>query len=187
MPSLARHALACFALLSVPGCILDRDAPCGIDQELDDSGSCACIDGTELDDDGHRCVEAEVVPAGLGEDCSDAPCGGEAFPRCQATAAGDYCTSEGCDSNADCTADYACNARGETSYCQRPPLGQGTSCTASEDCAGGEATYCETTISNQCLVPGCSEGTCFEGYACCDVRSLGAEDTYCVPEGQCPV
>lgn len=189
MLSHLREALACLVLATTAGCLVDSDAPCGANQDLDDDGACVCVAGTGLDDDGHRCIAMEPAPPGLGLACDEtSPCADPGYSRCQISeASDDYCTSEGCSSSSDCEAGYACRETQSDSYCERPPLGQGAACTSDEDCADGEATYCESQISNQCLVSGCEVGSCFEGSTCCDLRSLGAPDTLCVPAGECPV
>lgn len=190
MLSHLREAIACLALATVTGgCFVDSDAPCGENQDLDDTAACVCVTGTGLADDGHSCVAMEPTPPGLGLACDEAsaPCTDPAHPRCQASEAGDYCTSETCTSSDDCEAGYACREAEAASYCERPPIGQGATCTSDEDCSGGEATYCESQISNQCLVLGCDVDSCFEGFECCDLRPLGTPDALCVPAGECPV
>ncbi len=182
-----RLVLAWSTALLLPGCIVDRDSPCGPDQELNELGTCACVPGTELDSDRRRCEPAPDVPAGLGESCEDMGCGGTEFPHCQQSAVADYCTSEGCAASADCEGGYACNTSGETTFCERPPVGQGEPCASDADCADGEATFCETQFSNVCLVSDCEASGCFEGYTCCDLTSLGLGASLCVPEGECPV
>ena len=190
MLSPIRAAILCLPLLLLSAaCIVDLDDRCGEDQVVDDVGACSCKEGTALSDVGHRCVATgPQPPAGLGVACSESenPCSDATYSRCQPSGAGDYCTNEGCQSG-DCEDGFACNSGEEESFCERAPVGQGMACTSDDDCAGGEASYCETALSNQCLVRGCSEGSCFPGWDCCDLSSLGFEDTLCVPEGQCPV
>lgn len=152
---------------------------------------------------GSACVcEAGYVRASEGEPCEPPPTSGPGAP-CSASAAcedadfaycaeasnGDrYCTSEGCQTSADCPEGYACADGAGGRYCQRSPLGQGVSCEADADCASYEATFCEPLLSHTCLVQGCEVGGsgCFEGWQCCDVSAYGMPIPICVPEGNCP-
>ncbi len=184
-----RAALRYLPLLLCTACIVDLDDRCGKDQVVDAVGACSCKEGTELADDKHGCVSTgPPLPAGLGVECeeTDNPCIDTTFSRCQDNSVRNYCTSEGCEPG-DCEEGYACNQRESEFFCERAPIGQGETCASDGDCAGGEATYCETMLIEQCLVRGCSEGTCFPGWECCDLSSLGFDDTLCVPEGRCPV
>jgi hypothetical protein len=77
---------------------------------------------------------------------------------------------------------YKCNVDG--GFCRRPPLGYGDSCQSNEDCADGEATFCEVIQQNVCLVP-CSAGNtdvCFEGETCCNFVIF---EPICVPAASC--
>jgi hypothetical protein len=199
-------------LAVVAGCVYDGGDRCGPNQVLVSADRCACEPGMVpvaigcgpcgeyevADDDACVCEEGYVraeetgpcVPdlPGLGVACDEStPCVTEPFTHCQISAAGGYCTSSGCADTSECSAGYACDATATPPYCQRPPTGQGVSCTAQEDCASYEATYCETAQGQVCLVQGCEVGgsDCFSGWQCCDLSAFGYP-TLCVPEGTCP-
>jgi hypothetical protein len=72
--------------------------------------------------------------------------------------------------------------------CRRPPVGLNKSCTSNDDCAGTEATYCDTFVAHACIVQGCSvtPNNCFSGYQCCDLTTFGVPQPICVPTGACP-
>ncbi len=199
-------------------CLYDESDRCGPNQELSGTQACVCVDGLvlvgtscvpcpehELEVDGacqceidyERPVEgqacAPIVVGGLGAGCSSTqPCVDPVFDTCKAGGvAGQYCTSEGCAADGDCDAGYACNLRGEKSFCEREPLGQGDECASSADCAGGDASFCEVFQNHVCLVPDCSlqNDDCFAGWQCCDLTALpvsGLPASVCAPEGMCP-
>jgi hypothetical protein len=159
------------------GCV-----PCGED-ERESNGECVCIEGYARPAEDAAC---ELIPEALGTACDTegAPCRNEQYPLCHATdGTHGYCTS-GCASSADCNGGYQCHEDGADSFCRRPPVGYGDSCQSDDDCAEGEATYCDTIQSHLCLVR-CSAGNtdvCFEGEGCCDFTIF---DPICVPDGVC--
>lgn len=197
------------AVASVTGCLYDPADRCGPHERLSDGDTCvceadavvvghacapcptgevvvgeacACADGLVRDPATRACVAA---PAGQGAACSaSVPCATDTDPLC--TAAG-YC-SRACTTPGDCVGGYACDLGAATPYCVRPPTGLQTPCATSADCAGFEASYCETVVAHVCLVAGCVVGgdDCFVGWSCCDLTSVGIATTLCVPEGQCP-
>ena len=161
--------------------------PCG-DNEVAAGATCACVEGYARPDAGSPCAP---VPAGLGVPCQvgGPACADETYDTCHAMDRADgYCTSVGCTGSEECPGDYACTDDGDQRYCKRPPTGQGTPCESAADCAEFEATYCETVLAHMCLVEGCtvSPDSCHEGWTCCDLSTLGLDETLCVPEGQCP-
>lgn len=198
-------------LLSIApsGCVYDPDQRCGPHQQLlpadrcaceagyvpgdngcvpcaenehESNGACVCDSGYARDADGAACTP---LPAELGTACdASAPCPAGRYPLCHATDSGDgYCTSA-CASSDECDGGYRCHVDPQGGYCRRPPLGYGESCESDEDCAQGEATFCETIQSHLCLVP-CAAGrteTCFEGEVCCDFTLF---NPVCVPAGAC--
>jgi hypothetical protein len=203
----ARLSLGLLAL----GCAYDAEQRCGKNQVLDGRGRCGCTPDTVLV--GQECLpcpageevsagkcscvagtqrnpEGLCVPSQAGESCNpQASTCSESFPYCHAKSAeAGYCTSTGCTSPAQCPEGYACRLEASPAYCERPPVGLGRSCQGTEDCAGTEATFCDTYLSFQCIVQGCSisDDDCFSGWDCCDFTTLGLNDTLCVPEGQCP-
>lgn len=148
--------------------------------------TCVCDDGYALM--GTDCV---IMAAGQGDACSaDNDCADKgAFTSCQMNATGGYCTNTGCTGASDCVGGYGCNTTGATSYCQQPPSGQGMACTKAADCAGTEATYCETFNAHTCFVE-CSADPngCFAGYECCDLGPLSGgiiKNKICVVSGSC--
>ena len=159
------------------GCV-----PCG-DDERESNGECVCVDGYARPAEGAAC---EVIPAELGTACDteSAPCAAGKYPVCHVTdGTQGYCTSV-CSSSTDCDGGYRCHLDDADSYCRRPPLGYGKSCTTDDECADGDATFCETLQSHLCLVP-CAAGktnVCFEGEVCCDFTVF---QPICVPQDSC--
>jgi hypothetical protein len=159
------------------GCV-----PCGA-HETASNGVCVCDDDYARPTDGAAC---EPIPAALGTTCdtTTAPCAAGPYPLCHVTDGGSgYCT-KACGADQDCDGGYKCHLDGADSYCRRPPLGYGDTCHSDDDCATGEATYCETLQSNSCLVP-CAAGktdVCFEGEVCCDFSVF---EPICVPSNAC--
>jgi hypothetical protein len=72
--------------------------------------------------------------------------------------------------------------------CRTGPVGFGTTCASDADCAGLEASHCETLQAHVCVVAGCQTApdTCTGGQSCCDLNALGIPLTLCLPPGQCP-
>jgi hypothetical protein len=204
-----------FAVAAV-ACIYDADDRCGPNMQLSAVDSCACVEGYVLDGavcvacpDGElesrgSCVcppgfnkptagapcEKTAAVATLGSACSLAePCKSDEYPFCaEASNAESYCTSNGCRATSECSEGYACVQAASASFCRRSPSGMGKPCESAADCAGTEATYCETLISHSCLVQDCSleADDCFEGWECCDVSAYGMPKPICVPAGECP-
>jgi hypothetical protein len=215
MSSLWRGAWLVAVTALVGGCLYDADDRCGPHMRVTEIGSCVCEDGYVLsgttciscpehehlqgagcvcDDgyarpgDGEACA---VLPeSGPGAPCSDAqPCTDQTYSFCARASNDDrYCTSRNCRTSADCPETFACREQAGGNYCQRTPLGQGTTCGSDADCRSYEATFCEPLISHSCLVQGCALGgnDCFEGWECCDVSSYGMPVPICIPEGNCP-
>jgi len=193
------------SLLSVSSCLYDSSNRCDTGQKFDsDAGLCVCDAEQNLVAGEMGCVacaENEVaandacscapgftrvaagspctdVPPGLGADCTkDADCVEALFPTCHKAGDSGYCTSTGCSATSDCFGGYACDTSAETPFCLRPPIGSGMSCSSDDDCAGTEATYCETFKTHVCYVRDCSltQNDCFPGKECCDLtkKSLG--------------
>lgn len=200
-------------------CVYDSDRPCGAGQARGPDGYCVCAGNARLEPDTHQCVACganEVVgpkgacdcaagyarPApgqpcaarepGLEDACDTAskPCSVARFDHCQPTAGtAGYCTSAGCKATAECPAGFTCRASAAPPYCARPPVGQGKACTANADCAGSEATLCDTLYTHTCLVEGCDvkdASACSSGFLCCDLSSFGLAKTVCAPLAKCP-
>lgn len=192
------------------GCLVDQGR-CGSHQEHNAVGNCVCISGYVLANDlqcrpcgehqrsvGDRCLcqagyafDAQQncvpqAPPSSVEACQrseDCPAN---VPTCHMPNKGDpYCSVTGCKSAADCPGGFGCDTDAVPAVCVRPPTGQATPCTSSADCAGKEASYCETYSAHVCLVPGCKvAGDCFPGWDCCDLSSYSL-GSLCVPEGTC--
>jgi hypothetical protein len=186
-----------------PGQLFDGLAfVCGAAAVMKDDGQCVACGANEVAA-GTKCQCAE----GFARASSDAPCAGipvyvppacdaETSPctdatvnYCQAVSGtSGYCTTSGCTSIDDCNNGFRCDTVASPTYCRRPPTGQGKSCKSASDCAGADATYCDSYQTHLCYVQGCSMSSddCFPGYACCDLTSLGLASTLCLPEGSCP-
>jgi hypothetical protein len=160
------------------GCV-----PCGEHEEPGSNG-CVCVSGYTRPSEDAAC---EPAPEALGAACdADHPCGDATYSHCQPAAdETGYCTTAGCTSSADCSGGYACDTSTAPTVCKRPPTGLGKSCAGAADCAEGEATFCDTFQTHQCLVQNCSlsPNDCFVGWTCTDLSSLGLPVTLCVPEG----
>jgi hypothetical protein len=169
------------AVLTPRGCVL-----CGANEVAGESG-CECAPGYVLAADGSACEESAM--SGQGVDCNvDTPCADPLANHCEIAASGmGYCTTIDCPATA-CSGGYACDETVSPTICRRPPVGQGRSCASPADCAGTEATFCDTVESNSCLVQGCSltPNDCFVGWSCCDLSSRGLATPLCLPEGACP-
>ena len=209
---LACALLAATSALS-SSCLVDADHRCGTHQVLQ-GDLCACETGYGLT--GNQCLACganEVgsltgcdcaagftrgdagqpcSASGLGQACAqDTDCTDPSFSYCASAAQNGYCTRPDCTSSVDCTNDYSCNQRGARSFCQRPPTGFGTTCQSNADCAGFEASYCESLSSHSCLQNDCKSdpSVCPGDWGCCDIALLG--QSLCLPAGeldggQCP-
>jgi hypothetical protein len=117
-------------------------------------------------------------------------CGDATYDTCHPIEGADgagYCTSAGCADSEECPDGFACSDEGGERYCERPPTGQGAACQSAADCADFEATYCESFQRGVCLVQDCtvSPDSCHEGWTCCDLSSVGLDETLCVQDGLC--
>jgi hypothetical protein len=159
---------------------------CGENEVTGVDGACACATGYSRPTPDAACTPA---PAGIGIDCSSTnPCADSTYSYCQpAGANGGYCTTRDCATTADCAGGYMCELSGTPSYCRRPPLGAGLTCSLDSDCAGTEATYCDTYVTHTCLVQGCTltPDNCFTGSECCDLTSFGIATPLCIAQGAC--
>lgn len=195
---------------TLQGCLYDSDQPCDDGMVFSEEFQrCICPDASAYTPDGCvACGEHEVasatgcvceagyarpaadqpcteVPMGLGAECDpSAPACPAPYDHCEAAGESGYCTISGCTSSDDCEGGYACN---DESVCQRPPVGLGQSCATPEDCAGTEATFCDSFMTQSCQVQGCSldPDDCFAGFECCDLSAFGLPEPLCIPEGAC--
>lgn len=162
-----------------------RCAPCGAN-EIVVAAACVCAPGFARASAGAPC---EVEGLGAACDTAGAPCPSQTFPTCHAVqGTAGYCTVTGCAAAQGCAGGFTCDESVAPSYCKRPPVGQGRPCASSADCAGTEATYCESFQLKQCLVEGCAPqgDDCSAGHTCCDLSRLGLAKTLCLPVSACP-
>ncbi len=199
------------ALLSVgpSACVYDADQRCGPHQQILDNDRCGCEDGfvpgtsrcipcddNEIASNGEcLCVDGyaraaaddacEPIPDTLGVACDmdGTPCPDGKYTLCHVTdGTSGYCTSA-CSGTSECDGGYRCHDDGAASYCRRPPVGYLEPCETDAQCTG-EATFCETIRTHQCLVP-CSAGHtdgCFEAEVCCNFVIF---EPICVPNDAC--
>ena len=192
------------AILALASCVYDSGKRCGPHQVLQTTGMETCVC------DEHSATTATgCVPCGTNEvvgasGCVCAPGFGKATPTEPCTLGGGVidagtsnnqsdadkpATSDGtCTTDGDCTGGAACDLKVSPSVCRTLPVGLGKTCAAASDCAGTEATYCETFITKTCQVEGCSlaPDNCFSGYICCDLAKYGLAKPVCVAGAQCP-
>ena len=148
------------------GCV-----PCGTNEVVGPTG-CECAAGYGKSSPTDPCTLGVIADAGAPIDQGDA----DTLPA-QVVA---------CTSDADCTGGSACDLKVSPSICRKPPVGLGKTCSASSDCAGTEATFCDTVVTKACAVEGCSlaPDNCFPGYVCCDLSKYGIPTKLCAL-GQC--
>jgi len=157
------------------------------EHEVASNDACVCEDGYQRPSPDGACI---VVPNALGVACeSDQDCADAVYDACHLLDDGSgYCTNLGC-AEGECAGGYACDTVATPSYCARPPVGAGKSCASDDDCAGTEATWCETFMTHVCYVEGCAlDGNDCPGKECCDlsVASFGTiQKTICVDPGTC--
>jgi hypothetical protein len=181
------YATALKACVCPPGAVAVAGGckSCGVNEEAV-GVECKCKSGTTLNPAG----ACEIVSAGAGAECAPAASTCTApSPVCHASADGKgYCTSKGCTAHGDCAAGWTCTTWEAEPFCRRPYTGIGKTCAANPDCAGLDASYCESFSSKSCMVAGCtlSPDTCGVGLACCDLAKLGLPVTFCLPPASCP-
>ena len=210
--ALVSAAAAAFAV----GCVYEKNERCDENEQLySDGNRCVCVAGAAMTTHGCMlcganeepvgaacvCVAGYVRPSpeaacqptagalGMACDAQSAPCADATYSHCQVvTGTTGYCTKTGCSGAADCADGYACDNVMPVSYCRRPPVGAGQTCAAAADCAGTEATFCDTMVTRQCRVQGCtlSPDNCLSGTACCDLSGFGLPQPICVQSGTCP-
>lgn len=211
-PSIKRRAASVLLGFLATGCVLDSDDLCGPNQVIwGDDERCVCAEGTVYTAEGcvpcgenespgpTGCVcneglarpapgaPCEPPPAGIGDACTTAAdCTNPDYPFCQPSDFGAYCTKQSCATALDCGAGFDCDASATPSYCKRPPVGAGESCTGPDDCAGTEALFCDLVATNSCLVQGCTlePDDCFSGTECCNMASFNLPNI-CLPPGIC--
>jgi hypothetical protein len=189
--------LSILLLVAATSCVYDASERCGPNMTYDPTlQACLCADNAIVDKLGCTpCPADEVVIAGacgcapgsaknadnvceritgLGDACeTGADCTNPAYAYCAPGVAGSSCTST-CTDNAGCGDAYTCATWETQPYC-REFVGLGTPCATSDDCAGTDATFCDTYQSHTCIVAGCSldHGACPRGTMCCDFSQYG--------------
>jgi len=214
---------ACAALLgfTADSCLIEDDR-CGPNQVKATNGlyACVCEPGYVTSALGYgcdACGENEesmgdkcVCKAGFNRSSDTAPCeaaqGSELGSACSESdpcvAPNDfcalsedepYCTTQGCKRNDDCPANWRCDTSGDEGFCNRPPSGFGDPCQSSADCAGKEASYCESLMTHVCIVNNClpAPEDCPSQNVCCDVSAFVPGASLCVAisalsDGKCP-
>jgi hypothetical protein len=199
-PDMDLRSIAAVALSA--SCVYDASHPCGANMHFDDTlEACLCDDGAISVDGGCQlCADDEVVAdntcacppgttkdaanictavPGLGDPCDAAkPCIDATYSYCAIHdgAAAGTCTKQ-CASNADCIDTYTCATWLAQPYCM-VFAGLGKPCSAQEDCAGTDATFCDTFISHTCVVANCTltGNECPRGTTCCDLSNFGFEN-----------
>jgi hypothetical protein len=213
---------ACLAVplaAALSGCIVG-DNKCSANQvELTgDAVACACAPGAVPDPRGYGCVMCgeheqvvsekcecemgfhrpspdaaceETTGGVLGAACNDTmPCA-EPYPYCASAGAESFCTTQGCAGNDECETGWRCNTPGAGGFCEQP-AGLGKACEAPADCAGTEATFCESFVTHSCIIEKClgHPEVCPSGNVCCDMTAL-VGSSLCTPSmvlmgGMCP-
>jgi hypothetical protein len=176
--------LALGSWLAWAGCY-DAGDRCDANMVLVEDARCVCAEGTILTS--HGCEVAALTALGRSCDPAANTCSEVPYDHCQGGGATAYCTSTDCTASDECESGYACNTAGNPSFCQRPPIGLGQACAGPADCAGTEATWCDTFMTHQCVVQGCSVALqdCFGDGVCCDLSRFGVPAPLCVPPGAC--
>jgi len=160
-------------------CVCDDNAvitglgctPCAAD-EIVVAGACACPSGSAK-----NAVNTCEIVRGLGDACAtSSECTNATYGYCAPATAGstaNTCTST-CITDVDCGATYTCATWEARPYC-RAFSGLAKSCSSQADCAGTDATFCESTQTHRCMVAGCSLTTddCPRDTTCCDFSSYG--------------
>jgi len=199
------------------GCLVeDGDKACGKNQELVEGGKfCRCAAGFIMDvSTGFGCkacgeneesLDAECVcsagytrpsagaacaMSSVGAACTDSTGCSGTFSYCASDEAGGYCTSQGCSSSSECERGFLCEQEGGTGVCKKVPDGYGQSCESAADCAGTQATYCDTFFSKTCIVQNCSKtAPCPGDWSCCDIplaRAVLCVEPDALMDGACP-
>ncbi|HMA92751.1 MAG TPA: hypothetical protein VKP30_08700 [Polyangiaceae bacterium] len=168
------------AALTAAGCV-----PCG-EHEVPGQSGCVCDAGFSRPAEGGACVAATSAQ---GTACSAAtPCTDANYSYCALDSSGSgYCTKSGCTTAAECEGGYDCNTGVTPSICRRPPVGAGKACTSAAECAGTDATFCDSMMK-VCIVEGCTvtPNNCFSGYLCCDLSKFGVPNPICIQGEACP-
>jgi hypothetical protein len=182
--------LAAAMCICAPGRVPDSDGvgcvKCGKNQTVQ-NGKCACEPGFTQAGEGDPCEKAAI-----GGDCTDAEGCSDPFPYCASDGDEKYCSAQDCTATS-CPSGFACEGMGSSSFCKKLPKGLGASCMSNDDCADGEAKFCDTQQTHSCILTGCANGDvkCPGYYGCCDLNSLVPGLSVCtppsgLPDGKCP-
>jgi hypothetical protein len=203
------------ATFGAAGCLYEADDRCGPNQSVsEDDVRCVCAEGSawtargcvacgeneQASANGCECVmgylrptadaACETAPSGLGQDCDSVStaCTDSVYGHCRIeSGTAGYCTRLGCTGSEQCEGGYACDTGTTPPFCRRPPVGMGLPCETEADCAGTEATWCDSVMSLKCVVQGCSVAAqdCFGDLQCCDLSQFGVPAPLCLPPGGC--
>mgnify|MGYP000467282402 CR=1 FL=1 len=167
------------AALTSLGCV-----SCG-ENEMSTGSACSCVAGYERVSAGAACT-ALTSKLGVACDTGNAPCTDPKYSVCHVVSGtAGYCTEQGCSDANPCSGSYACDTNATPTFCRRPPVGVGKTCSSDADCATTEATFCEVFQTHQCLVQSCTStpNSCFPGQECCTIAPL--KKSLCLPPGGC--
>ncbi len=166
-------------------------AECG-ENEVAGLLGCACADGYGRQDPDATCEPCGdhefTAPSGICE-CEAGYARATPADACEETTGDPENPAGGtpCTSDEECTDGARCDLDAATPTCLPRPVGLNESCASDADCAGFEATYCDTFVTQSCLVQGCtlSPDNCFPGTECCDLSIYGISQPLCLAEGDC--
>jgi hypothetical protein len=119
--------------------------------------------------------------AEIGAVCDDDEACSQAFPFCHQAGDEPYCTVQGCEATS-CPAGYACEQGEDATFCGKLPSGLNEACSDASDCADYAANFCDTMVTNTCILTGCAAdlSICPGFYTCC---AFGPDFSVCVPPG----
>ncbi len=169
-----RWGLQMSCLLAL-GCY-DPDDRCSDNAKFsEDTGLCVCRKGFVQSVGG--CVEVLATPSGADETEPDE----ETDP--EETASDTMATDAEDPDASDATVTDESGTDDSETDTEETPSGLGMSCASAADCAGLDATFCDTFLAKICLVEGCEIGgdPCPVGYDCQDLSMIGAAGNVCVP------
>lgn len=184
------------------GCI-----PCNGDHEVPGVSGCLCAAGYGRSPATGICTAcaADEIAGPNGCECKAGYGHATAAAVCTEIVSGQGALCNAQKPCADPVYSY-CDVKAGTGTCAAPPTDAGsggatapktttsnigTTCTSDADCAGGDATYCDTfQNNNKCLIKDCNlaQDNCPTGYACCNLPALAPIfPVLCVAQGACPL
>jgi hypothetical protein len=171
-----RSTAGVLATALIVSCIVKEGGECDTNQVLVSSGAsdyCECKAGfVNNTGKGYGCMPAMLDSGTL----LDASILGDAAIAAEASGP----ATPACSKSSPCSADQRC----EDGTCSEVS-GLGKSCTAAADCAGLEASNCNTFLPAPiCMVSNCAANTalCPTGYVCCAIAGM----SNCARGAACP-